>query len=219
MPVGILGSLVICTVLYIAFGFVLTGLVNYKDLHNDAHPVVTAINQTPFLWLRTATTIGVICGFTTVILVMLLGQSRVFYAMSRDGFLPKVFSTLHPRWKTPWISNVIFMIGTGLMGGLVPIEVLGHMTSIGTLLAFIIVCAGVLVLRKTHPGLERSYRVPLVPLVPVAGILVCLAMMVSLDIATWIRLVGWLIVGMLIYIGYSRTSARIARRAAVVRVE
>jgi APA family basic amino acid/polyamine antiporter len=219
MPVGILGSLVICTVLYIAFGFVLTGLVNYKDLHNDAHPVVTAINQTPFLWLRTATTIGVICGFTTVILVMLLGQSRVFYAMSCDGFLPKVFSTLHPRWKTPWISNVIFMIGTGLMGGLVPIEVLGHMTSIGTLLAFIIVCAGVLVLRKTHPGLERSYRVPLVPLVPVAGILVCLAMMVSLDIATWIRLVGWLIVGMLIYIGYSRTSARIARRAAVVRVE
>jgi APA family basic amino acid/polyamine antiporter len=219
MPVGILGSLVICTVLYIAFGFVLTGLVNYKDLHNDAHPVVTAINQTPFLWLRTATTIGVICGFTTVILVMLLGQSRVFYAMSCDGFLPKVFSTLHPRWKTPWISNVIFMIGTGLMGGLVPIEVLGHMTSIGTLLAFIIVCAGVLVLRKTHPGLERSYRVPLVPFVPVAGILVCLAMMVSLDIATWIRLVGWLIVGMLIYIGYSRTSARIARRAAVVRVE
>ena len=219
MPIGILGSLVICTVLYIAFGFVLTGLVYYKDLHNDAHPVVTAINRTPFPWLRTATTIGVICGFTTVILVMLLGQSRVFYSMSRDGFLPKVFSTLHPRWHTPWISNVIFMIGTGLMGGLVPIQILGHMTSIGTLLAFIIVCVGVMVLRKTHPGLERGYRVPLVPLVPLAGIVVCLAMMVSLDIATWIRLVGWLLVGMVIYFGYSRTNARIARRAAVVRVE
>ena len=217
MPIGILGSLVICTVLYIAFGFVLTGLVYYKDLHNDAHPVVTAINQTPFLWLRTATTIGVICGFTTVILVMLLGQSRVFYTMSRDGFLPLVFSTLHPRWKTPWLSNVIFMFGTGLMGALVPIQVLGHMTSIGTLLAFIIVCAGVMVLRKTHPGLERSYRVPLVPWVPVAGILVCLAMMVSLDIDTWYRLIGWLLVGMFIYFGYSRTNARIARRAAVVR--
>ena len=219
MPIGILGSLLICTVLYIAFGFVLTGLVNYKDLQNDAHPVVTAINQTPFPWLRTATTLGVICGFTTVILVMLLGQSRVFYAMSRDGFLPKVFSTLHPSWKTPWLSNVIVMTGTGLLGGFVPIQILGHMTSIGTLLAFIIVCAGVMILRKTHPGLERSYRVPLVPLVPVAGILVCLAMMVSLDIDTWFRLVGWLLVGMPIYFGYARTNARIARRAAVVRVE
>ena len=116
MPIGILGSLLICTVLYIAFGFVLTGLVNYKDLHNDAHPVVTAINQTPFPWLRTATTLGVICGFTTVILVMLLGQSRVFYAMSRDGLLPKVFSTLHPTYKTPWISNVIFMAWHGAAG-------------------------------------------------------------------------------------------------------
>lgn len=215
MPIGILGSLVICTVLYIAFGFVLTGLVNYKDLHNDAHPVVTAINQTPFPWLRTATTLGVIAGFTTVILVMLLGQSRVFYAMSRDGFLPKVFSTLHSSWKTPWLSNVIFMVGCGLMGGLVPIQILGHMTSIGTLLAFIIVCAGVIMLRNTHPGVERSYRVPLVPLVPIAGILVCLAMMVSLDIETWYRLVGWLLVGMLIYFGYSRGRVRAVRLAAV----
>ena len=219
MPIGILGSLLICTLLYIAFGFVLTGLVNYKDLHNDAHPVVTAINQTPFPWLRTATTIGVICGFTTVILVMLLGQSRVFYAMSRDGFLPKVFATLHPSWKTPWLSNVIFMIGTGLMGALVPIQVLGHMTSIGTLLAFIIVCAGVIVLRSTHPGLERSYRVPFVPLVPIAGIIVCLAMMVSLDIDTWIRLIGWLVVGMAIYFGYSKEHARAVRRAFAVRKE
>jgi basic amino acid/polyamine antiporter, APA family len=216
MPIGILGSLLICTVLYIAFGFVLTGLVNYKDLHNDAHPVVTAINQTPFHWLKTATTLGVIGGFTTVMLVMLLGQSRVFYAMSRDGFLPEAFSALHPEWKTPWISNLVFMAATGLLGGLVPIRVLGHMTSIGTLLAFIIVCAGVMILRKTHPELERGYRVPLVPLVPVGGILVCLAMMVSLDIDTWIRLVAWLAVGMAIFFGFSRRH-RAERQAAMAR--
>jgi len=213
MPIGILGSLLICTVLYIAFGFVLTGLVNYKDLHNDAHPVVTAIDQTPFHWLKTAVTLGVIGGFTTVMLVMLLGQSRVFYAMSRDGFVPKLFSSLHPEWKTPWISNLIFMAATGLLGGLVPIRVLGHMTSIGTLLAFIIVCAGVMILRKTHPELERGYRVPLVPFVPIGGILVCLAMMLSLGIDTWIRLVAWLVVGMAIFFGFSRAHVR-ARTAA-----
>jgi basic amino acid/polyamine antiporter, APA family len=214
MPIGILGSLLICTVLYIAFGFVLTGLVNYKDLQNDAHPVVTAMSRTPFPWLGTATTFGVIAGFTTVILVMLLGQSRVFYAMSRDGFLPKAFSTLHPAWKTPWLSNVILMAGCGLMGAFVPIQILGNMTSIGTLLAFIIVCAGVIVLRKTHPELERGYRVPFTPLVPVAGMAVCLIMMVSLDIYTWYRLVGWLAVGMLVYFGYSRGRSRAVRLAA-----
>ena len=219
MAIGILGSLVICTVLYIAFGFVLTGLVNYKDLQNDAHPVVTAINQTPFQWLKTATTLGVIGGFTTVMLVMLLGQSRVFYAMSRDGFLPKVFSALHPKWKTPWISNLIFMVATGLLGGLVPIRVLGHMTSIGTLLAFIIVCAGVIILRKTHPEFERGYRTPFVPFVPIGGILVCLAMMVSLDIDTWIRLVAWLVVGMAIFFGFSRSHLRAARMAALRKAQ
>ncbi len=217
MPIGILGSLAICTVLYIAFGFVLTGLVNYKDLQNDAHPVVTAINQTPFPWLRTVTTIGVICGFTTVILVMLLGQSRVFYAMSSDGLLPKVFSVLHPKWKTPWLSNIIFMLGTGLLGGFVPIEILGHMTSIGTLLAFVIVCIGVMVLRKTHPDLQRGYKVPLVPWVPLGGILVCLSMMVSLGTDTWIRLVVWLAVGMLVFFGFSRTHSRAARKAAAAQ--
>ncbi len=217
MPIGIMGSLLICTLLYVAFGFVLTGLVNYKDLHNDAHPVVTAIDQTPFPWLKTAVTLGVIGGFTTVILVMLLGQSRVFYAMSNDGLIPKVFSTVHPVWKTPWVSNLIFMVGTGLLGGFVPIQILGHMTSIGTLLAFIIVCAGVMLLRKTHPGIQRGYRVPLVPFVPIAGILVCLTMMVSLPVDTWIRLAVWLAIGMLIFFGFSRTHSRVARKAAAGR--
>ena len=220
MPIGILGSLLICTVLYIAFGFVLTGLVNYKDLQNDAHPVVTAINQTPFLWLRTATTLGVICGFTTVILVMLLGQSRVFYAMSRDGFLPRSFRTLHPSWKTPWVSNLIFMVGTGLLGGLVPIQsprahdLYRHAACLHYRLCRRNGFA------KNASGPEAQLpRAACASSVPVAGILVCLAMMISLDIDTWIRLVGWLLVGMLIYFGYSRTNARIARRAAVVRVE
>ncbi len=210
MPIGILGSLFICTLLYIAFGFVLTGLVNYKDLHTAA-PVVTAINQTPFPWLRTAATIGVICGFTTVMLVMLFGQSRVFYSMSRDGLLPEVFSTLHPQWKTPWVSNLIFMAATGLLGGFVPINILGHMTSIGTLLAFIIVCAGVMVLRKSHPDFKRGYRAPFVPFVPVAGIVVCLTMMIPLGIDTWLRLFIWLLVGMLIYFGFSRSNSRAVR--------
>ena len=235
MPIGILGSLLICTVLYIAFGFVLTGLINYKDLHNDAHPVVTAIEQTPFPWLKTALALGVICGFTTVILVMLLGQSRVFYAMARDGFLPKVFAILHPEWKTPWLSNLIFMVAASLLGAFVPIEILGEMTSIGTLLAFSIVCAGVVILRYTHPELERSYRVPAVPLrrlplvsaalpeatarfleiafIPLAGVLVCLAMMVSLGTLNWLRLVVWLAVGMAIYFGFSRSHLK-ARLAA-----
>ena len=218
MPIGILGSLVICTILYIAFGFVLTGLVNYKDLQNDAHPVVTAISQTPFHWLKTATTLGVIGGFTTVMLVMLLGQSRVFYAMSRDGLLPKVFSTLHPQWKTPWISNLIFMAGTGLLGGFVPIEVLGHMTSIGTLLAFIIVCAGVVVLRKTHP--EPRARLPgaLGALHSSGGNLGLprhdgIARDRYLDqargMACW-----W---GWLIFFGFSRTHSKAARTAAMQR--
>jgi len=214
MPIGILGPLVICTVLYIAFGFVLTGLVNYNDMHNDAHPVVTAIEQTPFHWLKIATTLGVIGGFTTVMLVMLLGQSRVFYSMSNDGLLPKVFSIVHPAWKTPWISNLIFMIATGLLGGFVPIDILGHMTSIGTLLAFIIVCAGVMVLRRTHPELHRAYRTPFVPFVPIAGILVCLTMMASLGIYTWLRLVAWLLAGMVIFFTFSRSHSQAARRAA-----
>jgi APA family basic amino acid/polyamine antiporter len=208
---GILGSLVICTVLYVAFALVLTGMVNYTAMRGDAAPVATAIDMTPFKWLQVAVKLGIICGFTTVILVMLLGQSRVFYAMSHDGLLPGVFARLHPVWHTPWRSNLIFMVFTGALAGLVPISSLGHMTSIGTLLAFVIVCAGVVVLRRTQPDQKRSYRVPLSPLFPALGILVCLAMMVSLDIATWIRLVVWLVIGLVIYFSYSRQHSRVAK--------
>jgi APA family basic amino acid/polyamine antiporter len=211
MPIGILGSLAICTVLYIAFALVLTGIVNYHDMLGDAAPVATAIDRTPFHWLQVAVKLGIISGFTTVILVMLLGQSRVFYAMAGDGLLPRAFAAVHPTWRTPWISNLIFMVFTGAMAGFLPIERLGHMTSIGTLLAFIIVCAGVIVLRRINPEQLRGYWTPLSPWVPILGILVCLAMMVSLDVATWYRLAAWLAVGLVIFFGYSRSHSRIGR--------
>lgn len=211
MPIGILGSLAICTVLYIAFALVLTGIVNYRDMLGDAAPVATAIDRTPFHWLQTAVKLGIIGGFTTVILVMLLGQSRVFYTMAQDGLLPRAFRVVHPSWRTPWMSNLIFMVFSGALAGFLPIERLGHMTSIGTLLAFIIVCAGVIVLRRTNPENLRGYYTPLSPWVPILGILVCLAMMVSLDRATWFRLLIWLAVGLLIYFGYSRGHSRLAR--------
>lgn len=204
MPRGILGSLAVCTVLYVAFALVMTGMVNYHDFKGVAAPVALAISRTPYPMLLTIVTLGIIAGFTTVILVMLLGQSRVFYAMSRDGLLPPVFSAVHPRFRTPWITNLIFMVLTSALGGFLPIESLGNMTSIGTLLAFVIVCAGVWVLRRTQPHAPRGYRTPCVPVVPVLGVLVCLAMMASLDELTWIRLVVWLVIGLCVFFGYSR---------------
>ncbi|GJD51712.1 putative amino acid permease YhdG [Methylobacterium crusticola] len=214
MMIGILGSLAICTVLYIAFAAVLTGLVHYDAMKGDAAPVATAIKQTPFPWLQTLVTLGVVAGFTTVMLVLLFGQSRVFFAMANDRLLPKFFSAIHPTWRTPYRSNLFFMVFTALLGGLLPISTLGHMTSIGTLLAFIIVCAGVIIMRRTHPDAPRGYRTPLVPFVPAAGILVCLAMMVSLDGETWLRLVIWLAIGLAIYFGYGRRHSRVGRDEA-----
>jgi APA family basic amino acid/polyamine antiporter len=218
MSKGILGSLVICTVLYIAFALVLTGMVYYQAMRGDAAPVATAIDVTPFPWLKIAVKLGIICGFTTVILVMLLGQSRVFFAMAGDGLVPGIFARLHQSWRTPYLSNIAFMIFTGALAGFVPISNLGHMTSIGTLLAFVIVCGGVMVLRYRKPGVKRGYRVPLSPVTPILGIVVCLAMMASLDSATWYRLMIWLAVGLVIYFGYSRSRSRIgagAGRAAI----
>ncbi|WP_375462340.1 amino acid permease [uncultured Methylobacterium sp.] len=211
MPIGILGSLAICTVIYILFAGVLTGLVHYDAMKGDGAPVNTAIGQTPFPWLKSLVTLGVIAGFSTVILVLLLGQSRVFYTMSKDRLLPGLFSKLHPTWKTPYRSNLFFMAFTGALGGFLPITQLGHMTSIGTLLAFIIVCLGVIILRRTQPEAKRDYRTPLVPLVPILGILTCGAMMVSLDGETWLRLVVWLVIGLAIYFGWSRAHSRVGR--------
>jgi APA family basic amino acid/polyamine antiporter len=204
MPIGIIGSLIICTILYILFARVLTGMVPYRKFHGDASPVATVISLFPYAWLQTTIVIGIIAGYTSVILVMLLGQSRVFYSMSRDGLLPKIFSDIHPSWQTPWRCNLIFMVFVSLFSGFLPISKLGHMTSIGTLLAFVIVCVGVIVMRRTNPNAPRPYRTPMVPLVPILGVLVCFAMMASLDVETWIRLVVWLAIGLCIYFGYSR---------------
>ena len=211
MPIGIIGSLVICTILYVLFAHVLTGMVNYKVFHGDASPVATVIALFPSRALQVAIVIGIIGGYTSVILVMLLGQSRVFYSMSRDGLLPSVFSNLHPKWQTPYRCNIIFMVFVSLFSGFLPISVVGDMTSIGTLLAFVIVCIGIIVMRKTNPGAPRPYKTPFVPIVPILGVVVCLSMMILLDIATWIRLVVWLAIGLAIYFGYSRSHSHLTR--------
>jgi APA family basic amino acid/polyamine antiporter len=202
MPIGIIGSLAICTVLYVLFAYVMSGIVNYKDMTPTA--IYDAINKTKYAWLSTAVIVGILAGYTSVILVMLLGQSRVFFSMSRDGLLPKLFSDIHPKFRTPWRSNLLLMVFVSLFSGFLPISSLGNMTSIGTLLAFVIVCAGIMVMRRTQPDLPRPYKTPLVPLVPILGILVCFGMMAFLDIMTWIRLVVWLVIGFVVYFGYSR---------------
>ncbi len=211
MPIGIIGSLVVCTVLYVLFSSVLTGMVNYKVFENDPAPVATVIKQFHSPVLQELIVLGIIAGYTSVILVMLLGQSRVFYSMSRDGLLPATFSDVHPRFQTPWKCNLVFMVFVSLFSGFVPIKTLGAMVSIGTLLAFVIVCAGIMIMRKTNPDLKRPYRTPFVPLVPILGIIVCLGMMVSLDVETWIRLVVWLVIGFGIYFGYSRSHSLLTK--------
>jgi APA family basic amino acid/polyamine antiporter len=207
MPIGIIGSLAICTVLYILFAHVLTGMVPYRKFHGDASPVATVISLFPYAWLQTSIVVGIIAGYSSVILVMLLGQSRVFFSMSRDGLLPKVFSDVHPKWHTPWRCNLIFMVFVSLFSGFTPIKKLGEMTSIGTLLAFVIVCIGIIVMRRTNPNAPRPFRTPWVPAVPIAGAAVCFAMMYSLDDLTWYRLFIWLGIGLIIYFGYGRKNS------------
>ncbi len=207
MPIGIIGSLAICTLLYVGFAYVLSGIVNYKDMTDTA--IYEALHNIGYDWLGTGVVVGILAGYTSVILVMLLGQSRVFYSMSRDGLLPKLFSDVHPKFKTPWRCNLVFMVFVSVFSGFVPLSSLGDMTSIGTLLAFVIVCAGVMVMRRTHPNLPRPYKTPLVPLVPILGIVVCFAMMAALDILTWIRLVVWLAIGLAIYFLYSRSHSHL----------
>jgi Amino acid transporters len=209
MPIGIIGSLIVCTILYIAFSVVLTGLANYKDFKDAAAPVAVAIANTPYRWLHPLVNLAIILGLTSVILVMLLGQSRVFFSMSRDGLLPKVFSEIHPHFRTPWRSNILFMVFVSLFSGFAPISVVGEMTSIGTLFAFVIVCAGIIIMRRTHPDIPRPFRTPWVPLVPILGILVNFAMMFGLGWTNWARLFVWLAIGLCVYFGYSRYHSRL----------
>jgi APA family basic amino acid/polyamine antiporter len=209
MPIGILGSLLVCTILFILFGYVMTGLANYTEFKDSAAPVAIAIANTPYEWLGIAVILAILIGYTSVILVDLLGQSRVFYSMSKDGLLPKVFSELHPKFNTPYKSNIVLCIFISLFAGLVPISVVGEMTSIGTLLAFVMVCLGILILRKKQPHLERPFKTPFVPLVPILGIITCVVMMVSLPFDTWLRLFVWLAIGFVIYFVYGKKRSKL----------
>lgn len=211
MPIGILGSLLVCTVLFILFGYVMTGLANYTEFKNSAAPVAIAIAHTPYEWLGIAVILAILIGYTSVILVDLLGQSRVFYSMSKDGLLPKVFSQLHPKFNTPSKSNIVLCIFISLFAGFVPISVVGEMTSIGTLLAFVMVCLGILILRKQQPDAVRPFRTPLVPLVPILGIATCLLMMFSLPLDTWIRLIVWLAIGFAVYFFYGKKNSHLRK--------
>jgi APA family basic amino acid/polyamine antiporter len=208
MPMGIIGSLAVCTVLYILYAHVLTGLVNYKDL-NVAAPLAVAVDRLPYPVVGKLMKIGSLLGLTSVMLVMLLGQSRVFFSMSRDGLLPPAFSKVHPRYRTPYLSNAILMIFVCLFSGFAPIAVVGQMTSIGTLFAFVIVCAGIVIMRKTQPDLPRPFKTPFVPVVPILGVLVNLALMSGLGLSNWLRLVIWLVIGLCIFAGYGRRHSRL----------
>ena len=204
MPIGILASLGICTVLYIVVSLTLTGLVRFDRL-NVAHPVAFAVEQIQGLsWLRPLITVGAVLGLGSVVLVMLLGQSRVFYSMSRDGLIGPWAGKVHPRFRTPYLSTIYVGIIVAIITGTFPIQILGELVNIGTLLAFVLVCAGVMILRKTRPDLERPFRTPLVPLVPILGILSCFGLMATLPGDTWLRLLVWLMIGFVIYFGYGR---------------
>ena len=202
MPIGILGSLVVCTILYILVSLVLTGLVSYKTLNVSA-PVALAIDATGVGWGSMLVKVGAVFGLATVMLVMLLGQSRVFYSMSKDGLLPKWASAIHPKFRTPWITTIVFGTFAAIMPAFLPISRLSELVNIGTLLAFTIVCAGVWVLRVRHPQMERPFKTPLVPLVPILGIGTALFLMSRLARITWIVMVVWLLVGLVIYFTYS----------------
>jgi APA family basic amino acid/polyamine antiporter len=212
MPIGILGSLVICTILYILFGHVLTGVANWEEFKTAGKEAsVTYAIKTymkGYEWLGTSVTVAILAGFSSVILVMLMGQSRVFFSMSKDGLLPKAFHELHPKFKTPYKANWILLFFVGAFAAFVPGSIAGDLTSFGTLFAFVLVCLGIIIMRKKEPNLARPFKTPLVPLIPILGMLVCGAMIISLPIPTLISAVIWLAFGLLIYFGYSAANAR-----------
>lgn len=216
MPIGILGSLAVCTVLYILFEHVLTGVASVDDFRHAGREasVAYAIQtyMTGYGWLAKLVTVAILAGFSSVILVMLMGQSRVFYTMSKDGLIPAIFSDLHPTWHTPYKSNILLFLFIGLFSAFVPGDIVGDMTSIGTLFAFILVCAGVIIMRKSDPDAERPFKTPLVPLVPILGIIVCGAMIFGLGWANWVRLFVWLIIGFVIYFSYGVKNSKLNKQ-------
>ena len=223
MPIGILASLVICTVLYFLFAHVMTGVANYTEFkgHDGIAPVAIAIEHMghadasglihpDYPWLNRAIILAILAGYSSVIMVMLLGQSRVFYSMSKDGLLPKLFSEIHPKFRTPAKSNLLFLLLVSVFAAFVPSNIAGEMTSIGTLLAFILVCIGIIVLRKKMPNAPRTFKTPFVPFVPICGVLTCLSLMIFLPADTWIRLLVWMLIGIDIYAAYGMKNSKIA---------
>lgn len=215
MPIGIMGSLAICTVLYISFGYVLTGVANWREFAiagKEASVAYAVQHHMPgYGWLATAITIAILAGFSSVMLVMLLGQSRVFYSMSRDGLLPKLFSTVHPKFQTPYKSNIVLFFFVGAFGAFLPGSLAGDLTSIGTLFAFVLVCIGVWIMRHSEPAQHRPFRTPLVPLVPILGVVVCGGMIISLDRRTQLTALGWMLIGLVVYFSYGRSHSALAK--------
>jgi APA family basic amino acid/polyamine antiporter len=215
MPRGILLSLLICVVLYILFAHVLAGVANYKEFKTVGQEASVAYvidtYMSDYAWLSILVTVAILAGFSSVILVMLMGQSRVFFSMSRDGLVPKVFSQLHPVFKTPWKSNLLFIVFVGLIAAFIPASVISDMTVIGTLFAFVLVCLGIIVLRRTDPTSARPFRTPWVPAVPILGIVVCSGLIYTLGVANWLRLIIWLIIGIFIYIAYGVKNSKLQR--------
>ncbi|HEX7198603.1 MAG TPA: amino acid permease [Dongiaceae bacterium] len=218
MPIGILGSLAICTILYVLFSYVLSGIATVEDFRTAGREASVAYAITKYMpgfaWLSNFVTFAILAGFSSVILVMLFGQSRVFYSMSRDGLVPSVFSDIHPRYKTPHKSNWLFFLFTSLFAAFIPEDIVGEMTSIGTLFAFILVCAGVWIMRRRRPDIPRGFTAPALPLVAILGILVCGSMIYGLGWTNWLRLGVWLVIGLVIYFGYGRHHSRLATGAA-----
>src|SRR6184192_574966 len=213
MPIGILGSLGVCTILYVLFSWVLSGVATVQDFRAAGREASVAFAISKYMsgyeWLSRSVTVAILAGFSSVILVMLLGQSRVFFSMSRDGLVPRVFSDVHPRYRTPYKSNMLFFVFTGVLAAFVPADVTGEMTSIGTLFAFILVCAGIWIMRVRSPELERGFRVPAAPVVAILGIITCGAMIYGLGWTNWMRLIVWLLIGFIFYFSYGKNHSRI----------
>jgi len=213
MPIGILGSLVVCTILYVLFSYVLSGVATVEDFRSTGREASVAFAISKYMvgyeWLSKSVTVAILFGFSSVILVMLLGQSRVFYSMSKDGLVPPIFGALHPKLRTPYKSNVVFFVFTALFAAFVPGDIVGEMTSIGTLFAFMLVCAGVWIMRSRRPDLPRGFTVPALPVVAVLGIVVCGAMIFVLGWTNWLRLIVWLAIGLVFYFAYGRTHSKL----------
>ncbi len=214
MPKGILGSLAVCTILYILFSYVLTGVAPWRDFEKVGKEASVAYAISTYMhgyeWLATAVTVAILAGFTSVMLVMLLGQSRVFYSMANDGLLPKVFAEVHPKFRTPYKCNALLFLFTGAIGAFLPGDITGNLTSIGTLFAFVVVCVGVWIMRGSNPNQARPFRAPMVPLVPILGMLVCGAMIVGLDSTTQVAALVWMVIGLLVYFGYAKSHSKLA---------